>query len=381
MKLRKNWKRFWTLNRHYAEGFTLVELIVVIAILAILGGVAIPAYSGYVKKANMQADMTLASEVAHALTLYYYDNIDDVESTYVILTTSGAEAEGAAADAMEAAFGAGWEDTAVLKYDGWSDDGMLAHVLENADTAGTVAGSNYFTNSDTTEILDTVNTLTNAATTVVVNRGGDVKNDLNTLIGMDAADELRADIAAMGIKEGDASYNTVMSNLLVTYMAKEISTGSPTSIGGNLATMYAMMYAYAAEYDKMDSMDAVNKDLAEANSIDDLTLALQKADFFDDFYEYSVDGNNASDQAALNTIMGTVDIFSDDLKNKDSMTNKDLYKSESVTNKLNNYVNATTAVSRLSAEQIAVLKTVNGGIVVFVLDDGKVVIAPELMSK
>ena len=40
-------------------GFTLVELIVVIAILAILAGVAIPAYSGYIKKAQAAGDMTV----------------------------------------------------------------------------------------------------------------------------------------------------------------------------------------------------------------------------------------------------------------------------------------------------------------------------------
>ena len=45
------------------EGFTLVELIVVIAILAILGGVAVPAYSGYVKKAERAADEALLNEV------------------------------------------------------------------------------------------------------------------------------------------------------------------------------------------------------------------------------------------------------------------------------------------------------------------------------
>jgi prepilin-type N-terminal cleavage/methylation domain-containing protein len=36
-------------------GFTLVELIVVIAILAILAAVAVPAYNGYIKKANNSA--------------------------------------------------------------------------------------------------------------------------------------------------------------------------------------------------------------------------------------------------------------------------------------------------------------------------------------
>ncbi|MBQ7145062.1 MAG: prepilin-type N-terminal cleavage/methylation domain-containing protein [Oscillospiraceae bacterium] len=40
-------------------GFTLVELIIVIAILAILTGVAVPVYSGYIKKANEASDLQL----------------------------------------------------------------------------------------------------------------------------------------------------------------------------------------------------------------------------------------------------------------------------------------------------------------------------------
>lgn len=40
------------------SGFTLVELIVVIAILGILVGIAVPAYSGYIQKAHDAAILT-----------------------------------------------------------------------------------------------------------------------------------------------------------------------------------------------------------------------------------------------------------------------------------------------------------------------------------
>ena len=94
MKLKNYWKRFWTLDRHHAAGFTLVELIVVIAILAILAGVAIPVYSGYIKKANIAADEQLLAAVNTAFAAACLQNGEshtDLDETPTLTLAVGAK--------------------------------------------------------------------------------------------------------------------------------------------------------------------------------------------------------------------------------------------------------------------------------------------------
>ena len=73
------------------KGFTITELVIVIAVIAILTAVMIPTISSLVKKANMSADQQAARQMNTVLSTEM--NVDTLEEAIDVLAESGYNAE------------------------------------------------------------------------------------------------------------------------------------------------------------------------------------------------------------------------------------------------------------------------------------------------
>ena len=369
------------------DGFTLVELIVVIAILAILGGVAVPAYSGYVTKANQQADISLVGEVKDALMLYYYNNYGTEVEGYVVLTPEGevCTSGGVGKDAMDMVFGAGWENTLSLKYDGWIKkvDGSPVDQWEAEDVADTVTN---------------VTMLANIAT------AGNDPDTAVAVLGM-FLDGMATELEAY---KNDPNFATIATNLMVKYVSEEMkdiqfkkdenggyaldsnwdyifvdANGNETSKGTNFAVRYSMLYAMANDdsfdkqelaQEKLEAFEEAMKKLAEdeaenptgtsvVSGLDTAWEALRDPNLENamiDYIEVDEKGDNAL--AGISSAMDTVNSIAQGYNSAESLGNADLYNKNMIQTAVNYYKIAND----------------KGGVVIYIDENGDVESLPKV---
>ena len=280
------------------EGFTLVELIVVIAILGILAGVGTVGYSGYIKKANMAADQQLASGIKNAMLLSYYNN-ELTGNSYILLSVDGIEnADEIAEDsplykAMAAAYGDSWMDTLKLEYNGWS--GMTSdEVFAAAYQASSYSGNE---NALITQVGSVTNMLKDALASAP-NLVGASFNGYLTDTGV------------------DTNNNQAVSNAAILYAADTIgsmSAAQKAAVNAAFADFYdpesptrgQVGVLTLALKDELGTFGAVAALYAHGEAFGQYVANNGNTDLLDDFHAIDVSAVTDTD-AALNQVAGNL---------------------------------------------------------------------------
>ena len=314
MKLREKFKRFWTMDVHNHEGFTLVELIIVIAILAILSGVAVAGYSSYIKKANMQADRTLINEVKNALELYYYDHInDDITLIYVVLGQNGTPVRTNAhgTSAMVAAFGSKWS-TLSLKFAGWEADSYTASSFagNEAELIGVVDDLAAALGGVIVDGEDGDSLISDGFNDFMVNNGVDQENGkavgnaavLYVAQNTQAKDEEVEEVFSKAFQDPTIAPDVLVDGLFTELMTVGLGTAA------SVAAIYAIVEGYAQYSGQADAFHD-NTDFTQVTNANTALQALGVSfnSLSDDELEtYISSGQAMADAKGYISMMGTV---------------------------------------------------------------------------
>lgn len=345
-----------------SAGFTLVELIVVIAIIGILAGVGTVGYGGYIKRTNEGLDETLYRNILYAGEIGKYEN-PGVTGTVTVgkggasVTSDGGNVE-VVKKWLSDAFGSDWEHTVKYRTDKYAGKTKYNEIplpitvvkLSEANQENLEKFTQSNLSGHEEELANTANNLSNLFNTEFLK---DVKGKaaVDKLKGYMSESDFTQFEELLKTKTGKKNLNdltnTEIANATVLYVASKakdmnaadvletLNSGSGNNVQGVItkygmlptaALMYGTMVGYAKSNDVKDPefKTAMQTPPKGINDVMKLLDQMTKDKGFTDYMKSDTKGAAAD----MDGFLGAMKIISDydvrfDIAENDAFNNKD----------------------------------------------------------